>query len=41
MIFVAAQEKPRSVSVVALADADELSSAERMVRVGNAHKARA
>ena len=40
-ILVEAQQEPRPVAVVPLADADELPSAERVERVSHAHKARA
>lgn len=38
-IVVGAQQQPLPVAIVAFADADELSSAERVKRVDNAHKA--
>ena len=41
VILADAQKQPRPVPVVALADADELPSAERVERVGHAHKTRA
>jgi len=40
MVSVEAQQEPRAVPVVPLADADELSSAERMEGVRHAHKTR-
>jgi hypothetical protein len=40
MLLVDAQQEPRPVPVVPLADADELPSAERVERVGHLHKAR-
>jgi hypothetical protein len=40
VILVDAQEEPRPVPVIPLADADELPSAKGMERVGHAHKAR-
>jgi hypothetical protein len=40
MLLIDAQQKPRPVPVVPLADADELPSAERVERVGHPHKAR-
>ncbi len=40
LIFVDAQQEPGPVPVVPLADARELPSAERVERVGHAHKAR-
>jgi hypothetical protein len=41
VVVVDAQQEPRSVPIVPLADADELPSAEGVERVGYAHKARA
>ena len=41
VIVVDAQQEPRSVRVVPLADADELPAGERMERVGHADKTRA
>jgi hypothetical protein len=41
VVVVLAQQEPRPVPVVSLADADELPSAERVKWVGHAHKARA
>ena len=41
VVFVHAQQEPRPVPVVSLADADELPSAERVKWVSHAHKARA
>jgi hypothetical protein len=38
-IVVGAQQQPLPVAIVAFADAHELSSAERVKRVHNAHKA--
>jgi hypothetical protein len=40
VVIVHAQQEPRPVPVVSLADADELPSAERMKWVGHPHKAR-
>jgi len=40
MVSVDAQQEPRAVPVVPLANADELSSAERMEGVRHAHKTR-
>jgi hypothetical protein len=40
VIIVDSQQEPRPVAVVSLADAFELLSAERVKRVGHAHKAR-
>lgn len=39
-ILVDTQQEPRPVPVVPLADTDELPAAERVERVGHAHKAR-
>jgi hypothetical protein len=41
VVLVDSQQKPGSVAVVAFTNADELPSAERVKRVGDAHKARA
>jgi hypothetical protein len=41
LILVNAQQQPRAVPVVALTNADELPSRERVERVRHAHKARA
>jgi hypothetical protein len=38
LIFVDAQQKPRAVTIVPLAHADELLSAERVERVRHTHK---
>lgn len=40
VLLIDTQQEPRPVPVVALADAEELLSAERVERVGYAHKAR-
>ena len=40
VLLVDAQQEPRPVPVVPLANADKLPSAERVERVGHAHKTR-
>ena len=41
VVAVDTEQQPRPVAIVPLADAGELQSAERVKRVGDAHKARA